>query len=179
MYTLAMRGEIDLAIAALDVERPAGLDTVPLVQEPVLLAVPAAHPLAAHDSVAMPQLRQETFVLFKAGTGLRAITERAAGRAGFTLRVGFETASLDRLLALVGEGLGVALVPASTIRDLRPPGVAVLAVSPAIDRTVGAVWRAGQRHTPAARAFLALLHEHAGPSGRAGQRGAKRRPPGR
>jgi DNA-binding transcriptional LysR family regulator len=170
MFTMAARGEIDLAIAALDVERPAGLDTIPLVHEPVLMAIPAAHPLADHRPVALRAFRHETFVFFKQGTGLRTITEQAAERAGFTPRVGFETGSLDRLVSLVSEGLGVALVPASTIRDLRPPGVAVLPVSPAINRTVGAVWRTNHRHTPATSAFLALLREHASladPGGRA------------
>ena len=161
MFTMAARGEIDLAIAALDVERPAGLDAIELLREPVLMAVPAAHQLAHQKSVDLGQFRHETFVFFRQGTGLRTITERAAERAGFTPRVGFETSSLDRLLALVSEGLGVALVPASTVRDSRSSGVAVLSVSPAIDRTVGAVWRADYRHTPAASAFLALLREHA------------------
>jgi DNA-binding transcriptional LysR family regulator len=161
MFTMAARGEIDLAIAALDVERPAGLDAVALLREPVLMAVPAAHRFAHCKSVDLLQFRDETFVFFKQGTGLRTITERAAERAGFTPRVSFETSNWDRLLALVSEGLGVALVPASTVRDSRPPGVAVLSVSPAIDRTVGAVWRADHRHTPAASAFLTLLREHA------------------
>ena len=57
MFTLAARGEIDLAIAALDVERPPGLDAVPLVREPVLMALPAAHPLASHEAVALRLLR--------------------------------------------------------------------------------------------------------------------------
>jgi DNA-binding transcriptional LysR family regulator len=161
MFTMAARGEIDLAIAALDVERPAGLDAIELLREPVLMAVPAAHQLAHQTSVDLRQFSHETFVFFKQGTGLRTITERAAERAGFTPRVSFETSNWDRLLALVSEGLGVALVPASTVRGSRPPGMAVLSVSPAIDRTVGAVWRADYRHTPAASAFLALLREHA------------------
>ena len=167
MFMMAARGEIDLAIAALDVDRPAGLDAIPLVREPVLMAVPAAHPLAHRESVAVQDFRHETFIFFGQGTGLRTITEKAAERAGFTPRASFETGSLDRLLALVSEGLGVALVPASTVRGPRPPGIAALPVSPAIDRTVGAVWRADHRHTPATAAFLALLREHADPPDRA------------
>src|SRR6202035_1958627 len=71
----------------------------------------------------------------------------------------FQTSSHDRLLALVSEGLGVAFVPASAVSDPRPPGLAVLPVSPGIERTVGAVWRADHRPTPAANAFLALLRD--------------------
>jgi DNA-binding transcriptional LysR family regulator len=161
MLTMTARGEIDLAIAALDVERPPGLEVVPLVCEPVLLALPADHPLAALETVVVRQLRGETFIFFKQGTGLRAVSERAAERAGFVPRVGFQASSHDRLLALVSEGLGVAFVPASAVSDPPPPAVAVRPASPAVNRTVGVVWRADQRHTPAASAFLALLHEHA------------------
>jgi DNA-binding transcriptional LysR family regulator len=164
MFTMTVRGEIDLAIAALDVEHPAGLEVLPLVREPVLAAVPAAHHLASLGAVPVRKLSHETFVLFKEGTGLRAISERVAERARFAPRVSFQVSSLDRMLALVGEGLGVALVPASAVRHPPPPGVAVLPVSPGIDRTVGAVWRADHRHTPAASAFLALLRERISPS---------------
>jgi DNA-binding transcriptional LysR family regulator len=168
MFTLAARGEVDLAIAALDVDRPAGLDAVALVREPVLVAVPIAHRLASLEAVDFRQLRDETLILFKEGTGLRAVSERAAERAGFVPRVGFQTSSHDRLLALVGEGLGVALVPASAVGNPRPPGVVALPALPGIDRTVGAVWRAGHRHTPAASAFLRLLREHASQVSNAG-----------
>lgn len=161
MFAMLARGEIDLAIAALDVGRPAGLDAVALVREPVLMALPAAHPLASREAVALRLLRHETFILFKPGTGLRAVSDRAAERAGFVPRAGFQTSSHDRLLALVSEGLGVAFVPASVVSDPRPPGLAVLPVSPAVERTVGAVWRADHRHTPAASAFLALLRDRA------------------
>jgi DNA-binding transcriptional LysR family regulator len=161
MFTMAARGELDLAIAALDVERPPGLDSVPLVREPVLMALPAPHPLAAHEDVDLRLLRHDTFILFKEGTGLRAVSDRAAKRAGFVPHVGFQTSSHIRLLALVSEGLGVAFVPASAVTDPPPPGVSVLPVSPGIERTVGVVWRADHRHTPAASAFLALLRERA------------------
>jgi LysR family transcriptional regulator, transcription activator of glutamate synthase operon len=161
MLIMTAGGEIDLAIAALDVERPAGLETAPLVREPVLVAMPAAHRLAAQRTVAVRELRGETFIFFKPGTGLRVVSERAAEQAGFVPRVGFQTSSHDRLLALVGEGLGVAFVPASAVSDPPPPGIAVRPASPAVDRTVGVVWRADDRFTPATSAFLALLRQHA------------------
>ena len=73
----------------------------------------------------------------------------------------FETSSHNRLLALVNEGLGVAFVPASAVTDPPPRAVVVRPAAPALDRTVGVVWRADHRHTPAASAFLALLRQRA------------------
>jgi DNA-binding transcriptional LysR family regulator len=151
----------------LDVELPAGLDAFLLVREPVLMAVPASHRLARHGPVALQQFGGETFVFFQPGTGLRTITERPARRTRFSPRVGFETGNWGRFLALVSAGLGVALVPASAIRDSQQPGVAALPVSPTIERTVGAVCRADHRHTPAASPFLALLREQAEQAGSA------------
>jgi LysR family transcriptional regulator, transcription activator of glutamate synthase operon len=107
------------------------------------------------------QLRNERFIFFKPGTGLRAVSERATERAGFAPRVSFETSSHNRLLALVNEGLGVAFVPASAVTDPPPRAVVVRPAAPAIDRTVGVVWRADHRHTPAASAFLVLLRQRA------------------
>src|ERR1700752_1744552 len=43
MLPMTAQGEIALAIAAFDVGGPAGLGVVPLVREPVLVAMPAAH----------------------------------------------------------------------------------------------------------------------------------------
>jgi DNA-binding transcriptional LysR family regulator len=47
------------------------------------------------------------------------------------------------------------------VSDPPPRAVAVRPASPAVTRTVGVVWRADHRHTPAASAFLALLREYA------------------
>ena len=163
MLTLASRGEVDLAIAALDVGRPADLEASPLVREPVLVAMPAGHRLAALETVPVRELSGETFIFFKPGTGLRAVSERSAAQAGFVPRVAFETSSHDRLLALVSKGLGVAFVPASAVGDPPPPGITVRPASPAVDRTVGVVWRADRPHSPAAVAFMTLLRQHASP----------------
>ena len=138
----------------------AGREAAPLVRESVLVAMPAAHRLAALETVDVRQLRGETFIFFKPG--------RPAGRLGAGHRAGrvrapreFQTSSHNRLLALVNEGLGVTFVPASAASDPPPPAVVVRPTAPALDRTVGVVWRADHRHTPAASAFLALLRQRA------------------
>jgi DNA-binding transcriptional LysR family regulator len=48
-----------------------------------------------------------------------------AAPLGFTPRVSYETADYALTLALVGVGLGVALVPSSVISHVRPAGVVV------------------------------------------------------
>jgi DNA-binding transcriptional LysR family regulator len=156
MQQLVVDGQLDLAIVALDVSIPDSLSSLPLLTEPVVLAVPNSHPLARQKSVEFQTLRNEPFVFFRAGTGLRTTTERVAHAAGFNPRIAFETSNLDRLLALVREGLGVSLIPQSTARRAQPP-IRTVRFSPPLTRTVGVVSRADGSLAPSARAMRQFL----------------------
>ena len=163
MFTMLARGEIDLAIAALDVGRPAGLDAVPLVREPVLMALPAAHPLASREAVALRLLRHETFILFKPGTGLRAVSDRAAKRAGFVPRGGLSdqqsrpSARACQRGARGGVRSRLSCQRPAPAGGCGPPGVARRRTH----RRRGVARRPPD--TPAASAFLALLRDRARP----------------
>jgi LysR family transcriptional activator of glutamate synthase operon len=156
MQQLVLDGQLDLALAALDVSIPDGLSSLVLLNEPVVLAVPDGHPLAGRDSVEVNQLRDDQFVFFRTGTGLRTITERVTREAGFHPKMAFETGNLDRLLALVHEGLGVSLIPESTAQRAQPQA-RTLPLSPPLSRTVGILSRSDRSLSPSARAMCRLL----------------------
>ncbi|MGH2909309.1 MAG: LysR family transcriptional regulator substrate-binding protein [Solirubrobacteraceae bacterium] len=156
MAQRVLDGQLDLAIAALDVAIPVAVSARVLLDEPVLAALPHLHPLAGGPAVEVRRLRDDPFVLFRSGTGLRTITERAARDAGFTPRVALETGNLDRLVALVSEGLGVSLIPESTARH-APPQVRALPLSPPLTRTVGLLSRPDRSLSPSTRALRELL----------------------
>ena len=103
--------------------------------------------------------------MFRPGTGLRTTTERVARDAGFEPLIGFETGNLERVLALVGQGLGVSLIPASSAAQRAD--VSFIRLTPALSRTVGLGWRRGQPLTPAARALRDALVSAVVPSGTA------------
>lgn len=155
MYELLDDGQLDLALVAIDIEPPDGTATAALTSEPVLVAIPAGHALAGRSSIRVKQLRDEPFVMFRPGTGLRTTTERVAREAGFEPAIAFETGNLERMLALVAQGLGVALIPASSAG--RRANVAFIRLAPQLNRTVGLGWRGGQPLTPAARALRDAL----------------------
>jgi DNA-binding transcriptional LysR family regulator len=157
MYDRLEDGRLDLALVALDIEPPAGIETEALTSEPVLLALPQAHALAERPSVRPRQLRDQPFVMFRSGTGLRTTTERVARTAGFEPLIAFETGNLERMLALVAQGLGVALIPASSTGGRAD--IKCVRLAPGLSRTVGLGWRAGQPLAPAARALRDALVE--------------------
>lgn len=161
MHADLIEGQLDLALIAVDLKPPEELEAIVLSEEPVLIALERGHRLAGRKSIRFEELRDEPFVVFRSGTGLRFITERAASAAGFEPSIAFETANLERMLALVSEGLGVAVVPQSTVRHSHQQ-VSVVSARPALSRTVGLAWRGGHPITPAVRALRDLFVQVSG-----------------
>lgn len=95
-----------------------GLAVQPLLEEPMVLAAPADHPLARARKVALADLAEETFVFYRrpTGPGLYDAIMAACLAAGFSPSVGQEAPRMASTLSLVASGLGVAITPASMQR---------------------------------------------------------------
>ena len=103
-----------------------GLVVRPLLEEDMVVALPAGHRLARDEHVPLPldALASETFVLYKrpGGPGLYDTIIAACRNAGFSPRVGQEAPRILSTLNLVAAGIGVSIVPAS-LRRLQMDGV--------------------------------------------------------
>ncbi|NRF67042.1 LysR family transcriptional regulator [Aquincola sp. S2] len=121
------RGELDAGYAY-----SAPADDDPLLasalrfSEPLVLALPASHPLAGRRRAALrpAQLDGQVFITMPAATHAAARSEWLAGcqAGGFTPDVRYEAAEPAAVLSLVGAGLGLAIVQHSSER-IAPPGV--------------------------------------------------------
>lgn len=114
VVTLLEKGAIDMGIVALPVQ--ADLPTVIVRTEPLVVALPAGHPLAESDRIAVTDLVDESFIVYPAahGSRVRDATFAVCGASGFVPRIMREAPDPYSLLALVGVGLGVALVVEAT-----------------------------------------------------------------
>lgn len=103
-------GVLDLGFAT--VTNPRGLNTRLVRRDPLLLAVADVHPLADRGAVALGELAGERFVAFPSARGseVRALSVRACLEAGFSPAIVQEAPDSFSLLAMVGAGVGVALV---------------------------------------------------------------------
>lgn len=148
---------VDLAFLSLEphFDREA-LEARTLLVEPLVAVVAPGHPLAGRDRVPLTALRDERFVTYREGAGLRRILLSACHEAGFEPQLAFETNNALRGRALAARGLGVAVIPAS---DAHAPGpeIAAIALEEPLERDVTLVWRRHRHHAPAARAFLDLV----------------------
>jgi DNA-binding transcriptional LysR family regulator len=148
-------GGLDLALLSLPGEAPGRLAVRQLAHEPLWLICAAKHPLAGREAVPLAALAGETFVDFPVGWGTRAIVDRAFAAAGLERQVAFEVADYRTAAGLVGNGLGVAFVPASVAPGLD--GVARVTVSPALDWRILVATSSTRRPSAAARALIAEL----------------------
>jgi DNA-binding transcriptional LysR family regulator len=123
-----LRGErMDAAFIRTSAADSDGLLVHRLLQEPMVVALPAHHPLAREEAgtkaLSVRQLAGETFILAgPPGTGLHDAIIAACHAAGFNPRVGNLGASTGQgpriasTLSLVGAGLGITCVPVSVER---------------------------------------------------------------
>ncbi len=143
----------------------AGFATRELYQEPFVLALPAAHALAARAPLHLADLRDETLLLLEDGHCLRdqalAICERSGGRE----KQDFRATSIETLRQMVAAGAGVTLLPTLATRGAysHARGVTVREFArPAPSRCIGAVWRRSSARTPAIEAVCGEIVRHCG-----------------
>jgi len=117
-------GRLDAAFLRARVSET-GIATYPLLDERMVLALPAGHRLAGRGALGLAALGGEPLIPFGRveGPGIFDATLAACLRAGFTPRIGQEAPRITSALGLVAAGLGVCLVPASMLR-VRMDGVA-------------------------------------------------------
>jgi DNA-binding transcriptional LysR family regulator len=103
-------GSLDLGFVALPVRR--GVTARLVRRERLVLALPDSHPLADRTEVAFAELEREPFVTFPVarGSAVREAMVQACHDAGFAPRIVQEAPDSYNLLALVGAGVGVAVV---------------------------------------------------------------------
>src|SRR5882762_5149075 len=135
----------------------AGLASQPLMEEPVLLALPKSW-RAERDPIDLQRLAQEDWIVGSRQTDDRLLAERACAVAGFAPRITHTVDDYDLLLRMVSAGLGVGFVPELGLRFPSAEAVAVRTPAGApLSRRVHALARGTLTASPLARALLSEL----------------------
>lgn len=151
-----LAGTLNAAFIGLgpDQAPPPELGSAVVAREGAVVAVHPEHRLAALHSVRVAALRDEPIVTLTRASRLRTVLEAVCRQAGFAPRVVAETSDMNVMLALVAEGVGLAMLPRSGLEGAA--GVTAIDLThPPVERRIVLVWRA-DNVSPAARAFLAL-----------------------
>src|SRR5919202_6068289 len=123
-------------------ENEAGLKFMPILQEPLVIALPETHPLAAHAQIPLQALADEPFILpspeLVPSYG-EIIT--LCQQVGFSPKVVQEATWMITVLSLVAGGVGVALLRAN-VQNLQRRGVVYRPIQGQnLTRQIAVVWR--------------------------------------
>jgi LysR family transcriptional activator of glutamate synthase operon len=149
-------GNADLEIGSRRAAADAGVHTALITLEPLRLAVPRDHRLAAQPRVGLADAAAEPFIGLRPASALRRLTDDLCQAAGFRPRVIFEGDDLSDVRGFVAGGLGVALVPAPRAGSPEgaPGPVAYLEIGDhGAVREIWLTWPAERRLLPAAELF--------------------------
>ncbi len=122
-------GDLDIAFLVFTETPPADLHARLVGAAPLLLVVPADHPLAERDEVGLAELAGMTFVDAPPGYGTRAVIDKAFSAAGVERTVALEVADLGTAAAYIRNRLGIGFLFPFIFDDFDDSGLAMLRIA--------------------------------------------------
>lgn len=159
-------GAIDIGLLSLPVEGN-NLVMRELFREPIHLAVPERHALAAEEKVQLRRVSDERLLILKEGHCLRDETLTICGRARARFTGQFEADQLASIFELIRAGFGVSLVPEMARRGAS--GCRLIPIEPKAVRRVGYVRLERRYLSRVLESFTGWLQEVAKEMGRSNE----------
>jgi DNA-binding transcriptional LysR family regulator len=154
-------GDIDLAFARLDGDLGPAIQSLPLLEDRLMVALPSDHPLAARTRISLSSLASEPLVMFSRKVSPVYFDNLIATcrASGFSPRVLHEVRSVASQIAFVSCGQGIALVPAS-LKKLAPDNVVLRALTQKLNVVTTAVAWNSERPNPLVTELVAQFQAH-------------------
>lgn len=149
LLELLKQGDIDVAVLALPINE-SGFVIQPLYDEPFIVALPKSHRWAQEKTIRSDDLRGENMLLLGAGHCFRdqvlgvcpELSRFSQSSEG--IQRTFEGSSLETIRHMVASGVGITVLPSSSVPN-PVPAESLLNYIPLSDddtrRTVALVWR--------------------------------------
>lgn len=154
-------GDIDLAFARLDGDLGPAIQSLPLLEDRLMVALPSDHPLAARTRISLSSLASEPLVMFSRKVSPVYFDNLIATCrvSGFSPRVLHEVRSVASQIAFVSCGQGIALVPAS-LKKLAPDNVVLRSLTQKLNVVTTAVAWNSERPNPLVTELVAQFQAH-------------------
>jgi DNA-binding transcriptional LysR family regulator len=150
-------GVADFGVSYID-ELPDFAVGTPLGRQTFHAVVPARHKLARRRRVDLAELARYPIVALPTESRTRRTLDAAAVTSGLQLQQRVVVNQIATLLALVGAGVGVGVVPGGATRGPLVGGLRFIPIGePRMVRRLGLITLREREPTPAAAEFMALL----------------------
>jgi DNA-binding transcriptional LysR family regulator len=153
-------GRIDVGFLLPPVSEPT-IESVPILREPLIAAIPEHHPLAStQGKIPLASLSSAPFIMTPRhmAPGLHDDIVSFCHSAGFSPQVVQEAIQMQTVISLVSAEMGVALIPES-LQNLQRTGVIYKRLKEKSPLTeIRLAWRAGD-NLPALKLFIQLARQ--------------------
>jgi DNA-binding transcriptional LysR family regulator len=134
-------GELDVAVTILPDELEPGLRVATSAPQPIVVALPSDHPLAARSRIPRAALADLGIITLVRGEGMRTMLDELFAELDVTPDIRFELSGRELIVPFVAAGLGAAVLPERYGRQRAGSAVTLRPLSPPLARKVGAVVR--------------------------------------
>ncbi len=110
--------------------------------------------LAGKKTMTLETLRDQALISLPRGTGLRATIDEAFTASATQPRIAFQASHPKVLAQLAARGLGIVVLPESTVRAHSAELHAITLTRPELRGRLALAWRAEGSVSPAARALI-------------------------
>ncbi len=140
--------KVDFAIGPEIDDKALGFETILI--EPLQALVPVRFPEAQRDHITLAELLRMPLVLSSPATAIRERFEIALREQNLSISSRFQFIQAQTIIAMAEAGLGVAVLPASSLTKAHAPTARIVAIEPPIQRKMALITLPAQTLSPAA-----------------------------
>ncbi|MFF8597254.1 LysR family transcriptional regulator [Streptomyces sp. NPDC015220] len=145
-------GTVDVALIGAAATTPDGLEALTILSERLVVAVPAAHPLARQRQVTLRDLTAYPIVCMPPGTGLRTVFDQACAARSLQPAITLQAGAADAIADLAARGLAVAVLSESMAARHRDRLTARTVDGVDTPALLALIWKS--THSPGVRELL-------------------------
>ncbi|MCZ0874950.1 LysR family transcriptional regulator [Peribacillus sp. AS_2] len=136
------------------------LETISLYTEEMAFAVPTGHPLEKQDILGLEVLQTTPSILLPENYFIRQLINKACKELDFVPEPIFEITTMESLINMVIEGVGVTILPKPYLEYLNHPNIKIIPIlNSNLAREVGIVYRQDKYLSAATHNFINNLKE--------------------
>ncbi|MBY0600133.1 LysR family transcriptional regulator [Bacillus bingmayongensis] len=154
-----LENKVDLGIVFLPMKGDE-FETLSLYTEEMAFAVPVEHPLAQQDMLGLEVLETTPSILLPEQYFIRQLINKNCKDLGFLPNPIFEITTMQSLINMVADGIGITILPGPYLEYLNQPNIKIIPIlNSSLARNVGIVYRKDKYLGAATHIFIDTLKE--------------------
>lgn len=125
IVNLLLKNEVDFAIVREFSTYGYKFDTLPLVNDNLVVVTSKNHPLSKQDFISLADLKDEEFIMLGNKSGIHNICVNECNKFGFYPKIAYSISKIETILGLVSENFGIKLLMSKVIGSFNNSAISI------------------------------------------------------